>query len=132
MHFLAFNLEKFTPDRFFYTGTARGARDKYEVWARLFAAHDHSYCILHVHISKCKLQIHCTFNNVFSLCTQKTKKALHSFKKITNCRCNLIGRLRLQIELCHLPVLLFLRHLQQILALRHSWGSLLLKHTVHC
>ena len=32
MHFLAFNLEKFTPDRFFYTGTARGARDKYEVW----------------------------------------------------------------------------------------------------
>ena len=31
MHFLAFNLEKFTPDRFFYTGTARGARDKYEV-----------------------------------------------------------------------------------------------------
>ena len=27
------NLEKFTPDRNFYTGTARGARDKYEVWA---------------------------------------------------------------------------------------------------
>ena len=34
MHFLAFNLEKFTPDRFFYTGTARGARDKYEVWGK--------------------------------------------------------------------------------------------------
>ena len=32
MHFFAFNLEKFTPDIFFYTGTARGARDKYEVW----------------------------------------------------------------------------------------------------
>jgi len=31
--FLAFNLEKFTPDRIFYTGSARGARDKYEVWA---------------------------------------------------------------------------------------------------
>ena len=30
--FLAFNLEKFTPDRIFYTGSARGARDKYEVW----------------------------------------------------------------------------------------------------
>ena len=29
--FFAFNLEKFTPDIFFYTGTARGARDKYEV-----------------------------------------------------------------------------------------------------
>ena len=31
MQFFAFNLENFTPDRFFYTGTARGARDKYEV-----------------------------------------------------------------------------------------------------
>ena len=31
MPFFAFNLEKFTPDIFFYTGTARGARDKYEV-----------------------------------------------------------------------------------------------------
>ena len=31
--FFAFNLEKFTPDRIFYTGSARGARDKYEVWA---------------------------------------------------------------------------------------------------
>ena len=31
MYFLAFNLEKFTPDRIFYTGSARGARDKYEV-----------------------------------------------------------------------------------------------------
>ena len=30
--FFAFNLEKFTPDRIFYTGSARGARDKYEVW----------------------------------------------------------------------------------------------------
>ena len=30
MYFLAFNLEKFTPDRIFYTGNARGARDKYE------------------------------------------------------------------------------------------------------
>ena len=49
--------------------------------ARLFAAHDHSYCILHVHISRCKLQIHCTINSGFSLCTQKTKKALHSFVK---------------------------------------------------
>ena len=29
--FFAFNLEKFTPDRIFYTGSARGARDKYEV-----------------------------------------------------------------------------------------------------
>ena len=29
--FFAFNLEKFTPDRIFYTGNARGARDKYEV-----------------------------------------------------------------------------------------------------
>ena len=29
--FFAFNLEKFTPDRNFYTGSARGARDKYEV-----------------------------------------------------------------------------------------------------
>ena len=32
MYFFAFNLEKFTPDRNFYTGSARGARDKYEVW----------------------------------------------------------------------------------------------------
>ena len=32
MQLFAFNLEKFTQDRFFYTGTARGARDKYEVW----------------------------------------------------------------------------------------------------
>ena len=31
MYFFAFNLEKFTPDRIFYTGSARGARDKYEV-----------------------------------------------------------------------------------------------------
>ena len=31
MYFFAFNLEKFTPDRIFYTGGARGARDKYEV-----------------------------------------------------------------------------------------------------
>ena len=31
--FFAFNLEKFTPDRIFYTGSARGARDKYEVWS---------------------------------------------------------------------------------------------------
>ena len=30
--FFALNLEKFTPDRNFYTGSARGARDKYEVW----------------------------------------------------------------------------------------------------
>ena len=29
--FFAFNLEKFTPDRNFYTGSARGARDKYQV-----------------------------------------------------------------------------------------------------
>ena len=29
--FFAFILEKFTPDRKIYTGTARGARDKYEV-----------------------------------------------------------------------------------------------------
>ena len=29
---MAFNLEKFTPDRIFYTGSARGARDNYEVW----------------------------------------------------------------------------------------------------
>merc|ERR1739844_281502 len=29
--FFAFNLEKYTPDRIFYTGSARGARDKYEV-----------------------------------------------------------------------------------------------------
>ena len=29
--FFAFNLEKFTPDRNFYTGSARGARDNYEV-----------------------------------------------------------------------------------------------------
>ena len=34
MQFSAFNLENFTPDRFFYTGTARGARDKYEVWTQ--------------------------------------------------------------------------------------------------
>ena len=32
MYFFAFNLEKFTPDRICYTGSARGARDKYEVW----------------------------------------------------------------------------------------------------
>jgi len=32
---LAFNLEKFTPDRNFYTGSARGARDKYEVCNRV-------------------------------------------------------------------------------------------------
>ena len=31
MQLFAFNLENFTLDRFFYTGTARGARDKYEV-----------------------------------------------------------------------------------------------------
>ena len=31
MYFFAFNLEKFTPDRNFYTGSARGARDNYEV-----------------------------------------------------------------------------------------------------
>ena len=35
MYFFAFNLEKFTRDRIFYTGSARGARDKYEVWAPL-------------------------------------------------------------------------------------------------
>ena len=34
MYFFAFNLEKFTPDRIFYTGSARGARDKYEVCAQ--------------------------------------------------------------------------------------------------
>ena len=33
MQFFAFNLENFTPDRFFYTGTACGACDKYEVCA---------------------------------------------------------------------------------------------------
>ena len=32
MYFFAFNLEKYTPDRIFYTGSARGARDNYEVW----------------------------------------------------------------------------------------------------
>ena len=29
--FFVFNLQKFTPHRIFYTGSARGARDKYEV-----------------------------------------------------------------------------------------------------
>ena len=38
MQFSAFNLENFTPDRFFYTGTARGARDKYEVCLNPFLA----------------------------------------------------------------------------------------------
>ena len=36
--FFAFNLEKFTPDRIFYTGSARGARDKYEVWPQVYMA----------------------------------------------------------------------------------------------
>ena len=31
MQFFASNLEKFTPDRIFYMGTARGPCDKYEV-----------------------------------------------------------------------------------------------------
>ena len=35
MYFFAFNLEKYTPDRIFYTGSARGARDNYEVCDRL-------------------------------------------------------------------------------------------------
>ena len=35
MYFFAFNLEKYTPDRIFYTGRARGARDNYEVWVDL-------------------------------------------------------------------------------------------------
>ena len=35
MQLFAFNLEKFTLDRIFYTGTARGARDKYEVWPNI-------------------------------------------------------------------------------------------------
>ena len=30
--FLASKLEQFTPDKKIYTGSARGARDKYEVW----------------------------------------------------------------------------------------------------
>ena len=36
MNFFAFSLEKFTPDRIFYTGNARGARDKYEVWVSIY------------------------------------------------------------------------------------------------
>ena len=32
MYFFSFNLEKFTPDRIFYTGSARNVRDKYEVY----------------------------------------------------------------------------------------------------
>ena len=35
MKFFAFNLENFTPDRIFYTGTARGTCDKYVVCAGL-------------------------------------------------------------------------------------------------
>ena len=35
MYFFAFNLEKFTPDRIFYTASARGACDKYEVWTHV-------------------------------------------------------------------------------------------------
>ena len=35
MHIFAFNLEKLTPARKNYTGTARCARDKYEVWVLL-------------------------------------------------------------------------------------------------
>ena len=81
--------------------------------------------------ANCKFIAHLT---MFFLCALRKQRKHFTvlWKKITNCRCNLIGRLKLQIELCYLPVLLFLRHLQQILALRHSWGSLLLKHTVHC
>ena len=41
MHFFAFNLENFTPD----TGTARGARDKYEVLCLILFA-------FHLHIAK--------------------------------------------------------------------------------
>ena len=40
MYFFAFNLEKFTPDRIFYTGSARGARDKYEVWVDADTGHE--------------------------------------------------------------------------------------------
>ena len=47
--FFAFNLEHFTQDRIFYTGTACGACNKYEVWMMmmmigcfvvLFSKHD--------------------------------------------------------------------------------------------
>ena len=37
MYFFCVQSGKFTPDRNFYTGSARGARDKYEVWVGVFS-----------------------------------------------------------------------------------------------
>ena len=34
MYCYALNLEKFTTERNFYTGSARGAREQYQVWTR--------------------------------------------------------------------------------------------------
>ena len=47
MYFFAFNLEKITPDRMFYTGSARGARDKYEVGVEAAAGGAGDMCCLH-------------------------------------------------------------------------------------